>query len=363
MLTLVWLAAVVAAFFALAYVNAAGWLWTGAIAVALAAAWGANLVPLFAVIVLAGLLVVLAIPLNFPSLRRGLISDGVLAVRKILPPRRRRARRNRSGTGLGRRALLRRPMGKLPQCRSEVTAEEQHFFDHECEELCAMVTDWETTHIYLDLPQPVWQYIKDKGFLGMIIPKEYGGLGFSAFAHSQVVVKLASRCSALVVTVMVPNSLGPGELLMHYGTDEQKRYYLPRLAKGLEIPCFRVDQSHAGSDAAAIPDTASSAGASIRPAGAGAEAHLGKRYITLGPVATILGLAFRAFRSRASARRQGRPGHHLRADSDRSPRVNIGGATCPFPRYSRTGRTGDATFYPDRLALGGKVMIGKGGGC
>ena len=260
MLILVWLVAVSAGFFALAYVNASGWMWTGAIAVALAAAWSAHLIPLAVLIVLAGLLVVLAIPLNFPPLRRALISDGVLAVfRRILPPMTPTEREAIEAGTVGWDAELfsgRPDWGKLLALPApKLTAEEQRFLDHECEELCAMVTDWETTHIYLDLPQPVWQYIKDKGFLGMIIPKPYGGLGFSAFAHSQVVVKLASRCSALVVTVMVPNSLGPGELLMHYGTDEQKRYYLPRLAKGVEIPCFALTNPHAGSDAAAIPDT------------------------------------------------------------------------------------------------------------
>src|SRR3989449_200198 len=218
MLTLVWLVAVSVGFFALAYVNASGWMWTGAIAVALAAAWGAHLVLLAAVIVLAGLLVVLAIPLNSPPLRRALISDGVLAVfRRILPPMTPTEREAIEAGTVGWDGDLfsgRPDWGKLLALPApKLTAEEQRFFDHECEELCAMVTDWETTHIYLDLPQPVWQYIKDEGFLGMIIPKPYGGLGFSAFAHSQVVVKLASRCSALVVTVMVPNSLGPGELL------------------------------------------------------------------------------------------------------------------------------------------------------
>ena len=100
-----------------------------------------------------------------------------------------------------------------------------------------MVTDWETTQIYRDLPPPVWQFIKDKGFLGMIIPQEYGGLGFSGYAHSQVMTKLSTHSCTIAVTVMVPNSLGPAELLLHYGTDEQKRHYLPRLARGLEIPC------------------------------------------------------------------------------------------------------------------------------
>src|ERR1700716_1240270 len=103
-----------------------------------------------------------------------------------------------------------------------------------------MVNDWETTQVYQDLPPHVWQYIKDKGFLGMIIPKKYGGLGFSALAHSAVVMKLTTRSGTAAVSVMVPNSLGPAELLLHYGTKEQKSYYLPRLAKGLEMPCFAL---------------------------------------------------------------------------------------------------------------------------
>src|SRR5437667_364622 len=152
------------------------------------AAFGRAL-PLLVVIVLAGLLVVLAISLNFPPLRRPLISDGVLAVfRRILPPMTPTEREAIEAGTVGWDGDLfsgRPDWGKLLALPApKLTAEEQRFFDHECEELCAMVTDWETTHIYLDLPQPVWQYIKDKGFLGMIIPKEYGGLGLSVFAHS-----------------------------------------------------------------------------------------------------------------------------------------------------------------------------------
>ncbi len=149
------------------------------------------------------ILVLLAIPLNYPPLRRKLISDGVLAVfRKILPPMSQTEREAiEAGTVWWDGELFSgRPDWKkllaLPPPR--LTAEEQPFLDHECEEVCGMVTDWETTHVYKDLPPPVWQYIKDKGFLGMIIPKEYGGLGFSALAHSQVMTKLATRCSALV---------------------------------------------------------------------------------------------------------------------------------------------------------------------
>ena len=157
-----------------------------------------------------------------------------------------------------------------------------------------MLDDWRIVEELHDLPPEVWQFLKTQGFLGMIIPKRYGGLGFSALAHSQVIMKIASRSATAVVTVMVPNSLGPAELLNHYGTEEQKNHYLPRLARGLEIPCFALTGPEAGSDAASIPDT----GVVCRGAFEGREIvgirlNWEKRYITLGPVATLLGLAFK----------------------------------------------------------------------
>jgi len=135
---------------------------------------------------------------------------------------------------------------KAPQ----LTAEEQAFIDGPCEELCRMVDDWDITHRRADLPPQVWDYLKKKGFFAMIIPKSYGGLGFSAYAHSCVLVKLASRSATCSSTVAVPNSLGPAELLLHYGTEEQKNHYLPRLARGEDVPCFALSGPRAGSDAA-----------------------------------------------------------------------------------------------------------------
>lgn len=137
----------------------------------------------------------------------------------------------------------------------QLTTEEQAFLDVETERLCDLSNDWDSTTVWQDLPPEAWAYARDKGFLGMIIPKAYGGLGFSAFAHSQVIQKLSTRCSAAAVSVMVPNSLGPAELLLHYGTEEQKNHYLPRLACGDEIPCFALTNPFAGSDAASITDT------------------------------------------------------------------------------------------------------------
>ena len=181
-----------------------------------------------------------------------------------------------------------------PEAR--LSAEEKAFLEGPVEELCGMLHEWDITHERMDLPPEVWKFIRDKGFLGIIIPKSYGGLGFSAFAHSEIVTKISTRSGNAAVTVMVPNSLGPAELLIHYGTDDQKAYYLPRLAKGLEIPCFALTNPEAGSDAGAIPDF----GIVCKGMHEGREV-LGlrltweKRYITLGPVATILGLAFKLF--------------------------------------------------------------------
>src|ERR1700678_1384717 len=136
-----------------------------------------------------------------------------------------------------------------------LTAAEQAFLDGPCEELCAMLDDWDITHRRADLPPEVWSFLTAQGFFAMIIPKRYGGLEFSAYAHSCVLAKVASRSTTCSSIVAVPNSLGPAELLNHYGTQEQKDYYLPRLACGDEIPCFALTGPRAGSDAASLPDT------------------------------------------------------------------------------------------------------------
>ncbi|MEP6512146.1 MAG: acyl-CoA dehydrogenase family protein, partial [Dokdonella sp.] len=174
-----------------------------------------------------------------------------------------------------------------------LNAEEQAFLDGPTEQLCRLVDDWEI-YQQRDLPAPVWEFIKEKRFFGMIIPKEYGGLGFSALAHSRVVTRIASRSVTAAVTVMVPNSLGPGELLLHYGTEAQKQRYLARLACGDEIPCFALTGPEAGSDAAAtqsegIVEKRTIDGTEVL----GLRLNWNKRYITLAPVATLIGLAFR----------------------------------------------------------------------
>jgi len=174
-----------------------------------------------------------------------------------------------------------------------LTADEQAFMDGPVAELCARLDDWQIQQ-QRDLPASTWAFLKANGFFGMIIPKEYGGHGFSAIAHSRVVAKISTRSVAAAVTVMVPNSLGPGELLLHYGTDQQKKYYLPRLARGDEIPCFGLTGPEAGSDAAATQSEGIVEKRVIdgKPV-LGLRLNWKKRYITLAPVATLIGLAFR----------------------------------------------------------------------
>jgi acyl-CoA dehydrogenase len=301
MLIALWLVAVLVGSFVLAYRNVSGFAWTASIAAALGIAWGAALLPGWMTLALFAALVVLAIPLNVPRLRRALISDAVLAAyRRIMPPMSQTEREAvEAGTVWWDGELF---SGKpnwrqlLATARPTLSPEEERFLDRDVEELCSLVSDWETTHVYRDLPPHVWQFIKDRGFLGMIIPKEYGGLGFSGYAHSQVVTKLSTRSGAVAVSAMVPNSLGPAELLLHYGTEEQKRHYLPRLAKGLEIPCFALTNPNAGSDAASIPDYGVVCwGEHEGRRVLGLRLTWDKRYITLGPIATLLGLAFRAY--------------------------------------------------------------------
>ncbi len=173
---------------------------------------------------------------------------------------------------------------------TKISAEEKKFLDGPVEELCKMVSDWEV-YCHGDLPPNVWKFIKEKKFLGMIIPKEYGGLGFSAIAHSEVVHKVSSHAVPIAITVMVPNSLGPAELLIHYGTEEQKNYYLPRLASGEEIPCFALTEPHAGSDAGSI----TSSGEIFKGDDGKLYVRLNwnKRYITLAAVSTVIGLAIK----------------------------------------------------------------------
>ncbi|HEX7387510.1 MAG TPA: acyl-CoA dehydrogenase [Castellaniella sp.] len=243
-----------------------------------------------------------------------------------------------------------------------LTDEEQSFLDHEVNTLCAMVHDWQVTRKDLDLPPEAWDYIKAHRFFGMIIPKEYGGLGFSASAHSAVVTRLASRNSALSATVMVPNSLGPAELLLKYGTDEQKNHYLPRLARGEEIPAFGLTSPWAGSDAAAIPDH----GIVCKGEWQGQEVMgmrvtWDKRYITLGPVCTVLGLAFHLYDPDALLGDQPDLGITCALVPAHHPGVETGRRHFPLDAMFMNGPTrGHDVFMPLDFIIGGPERAGQG---
>lgn len=240
--------------------------------------------------------------------------------------------------------------------------EEQQFLDRDTRELCAMIDDWRITHQDFDMSPQAWAFIKSRGFLGMIIPRRYGGKGFSAYAHSEVITRLSTRASSSAVTVMVPNSLGPAELLLHYGTEAQKDHYLPRLARGDDIPCFALTSPWAGSDAAAIPDF----GVVCRGMWQGRDV-LGmrvtwdKRYITLAPVATVLGLAFRLFdpeRLLGGAEDIGITCALIPRDH---PGVEIGRRHLPLDAMFMNGPTrGHEVFMPLDFIIGGPPMAGQG---
>jgi acyl-CoA dehydrogenase len=250
---------------------------------------------------------------------------------------------------------------QLPPPR--LTEEEQAFIDGPVEQLCGMLDDWKITHEDYDLNPETWQFIKDNKFFAMIIPKEYGGLEYSNLCHSEVVLKIGSRCGSAAVTVMVPNSLGPGKLLMTYGTQEQKDYYLPRLANGTEIPCFGLTGPQAGSDAGAMPDV----GVVCRGTFEGKENVLGvrlnweKRYITLAPVATLLGIAFKLCD----------PDHLLSEEEDRgitlalvkrdTDGVQVGNRHFPANQAFMNGPVrGKDVFIPIDWIIGGVDYVGKG---
>ena len=251
----------------------------------------------------------------------------------------------------------------LAYAKPTLSPEEQSFVDNETDQLCAMIDDWDITHVRQDLPPEVWQFIKDKGFFGMIIPKEYGGLQFSALAHSAVVTKLASRSATAAVTVMVPNSLGPAELLLHYGTKEQKDKYLSRLAKGLEVPCFALTGPFAGSDAGSIPDSGIVCYGEFN----GQKDVLGlrmnweKRYITLSPVATLLGIAFKLYDPEHLLSPVEARGITLALIPTNTPGVVTGRRHFPLNSAFQNGPTsGKDVFIPLEYIIGGAERIGQG---
>jgi acyl-CoA dehydrogenase len=283
---------------ALLFLGRGFFAWTGAAAVWLIG-WritGVHSPRLFEITTIA--LIVLALVFGLPPLRRLLVSR--LAMKAMAPVLPRLGETERIALEAGTvwwdaelfsgRPNWNKLLDFVPQ---KLSPAEQAFMDGPVNELCSRLDDWQIQQ-QRDLPTSIWAFLKTNGFFGMIIPPEFGGHGFSAIAHSRVVARISTRSVAAAVTVMVPNSLGPGELLLHYGTDEQKNYYLPRLAKGDEIPCFGLTGPEAGSDAAATQSTGVVEKRVIDGKEVlGLRLNWKKRYITLAPVATLIGLAFR----------------------------------------------------------------------
>ena len=361
--TLILCAVLITAIGVLAYHRASLTMFTAAIAVILAVGTAMDLVGTLGWAVF----LVLALPLNIAAVRQQYLTKPLLKVyRKIMPEMSSTEKEAiDAGTTWWEADLFRgnpdwHKMHNFPVPR--LSAEEQAFLDGPVEELLAMVDDWHTTHERADLAPEVYQYLKDKGFFAMIIKKEYGGLEFSAYAQSCVLQKLTSKSMVLSSIVGVPNSLGPGELLQHYGTDEQKQHYLPRLAKGLEVPCFALTSPEAGSDAGAIPDT----GIVCKGEWEGKEVigmrlTWNKRYITLAPIATVLGLAFKLYDPDNLLGDKEELGITCALIPVTTPGVKIGRRHFPLNVPFQNGPTqGENIFVPLDYIIGGAKMAGQG---
>ena len=243
-----------------------------------------------------------------------------------------------------------------------LTPEEQDFLDGPTEELCRLIDDWQLRHTNREIPAEIWDFVKERGFLGMLISKEHGGLGFSAQAQSLVLGKIASRSPDAVTIVMVPNSLGPGELIEKYGTDAQKQYFLPRLAKGLEVPCFSLTGPTSGSDAATMRDIGYvTRGTHDGKDTVGIRLSWDKRYITLGPDASLVGLAFRLFDPENILGKGEDVGITVAMIPADHPGVNIGRRHLPAGAAFPNGPNwGENVFIPIDFVIGGEAMAGQG---
>jgi len=308
-----------------------------------------------------------ALLLGSPQLRLQWLSRPLLQrIRKVLPPMSETERTAIEAGSVWWEAELFRgsPDWNLLQGYRlpELSAEEQAFIDGPVEQLCAMLDDWDITHNRMDLPPEVWAFVKQHGFFGMIIPRRYGGLEFSAHGHSCVVTKISARSISAGVTVMVPNSLGPAELLLHYGTQAQKDHYLPRLATGSEIPCFALTGPFAGSDAGAIPDTGVVCMGEYQGKKVlGLRLNWEKRYITLGPVATVLGLAFKVFDPEGLLGGEEDLGITCALIPADTPGIEIGDRHFPLNAAFQNGpNSGKDVFIPLGFIIGGQENIGKG---
>ena len=352
----------------MAYVGASLVAWTVGAGLLLMALKGSGAVGPLGFGIGALLFLTLGALLNIRPLRRAVITGPIFGIfKKVLPEMSSTEREAlEAGDTWWEADLFRgRPAwNKLLDFKyTALTAEEQSFLNNECDELCKLCDDWKIEFETRDLPPEVWAYIREKKFFAMLIKKEYGGLGFSANAQSAVVTKLATKSITMAVTVMVPNSLGPGELLMHYGTDEQKKQWLPGLVSGQEIPCFGLTGPEVGSDATAMPDLGTICyGQHEGKKVLGIRLDFSKRYITLAPIATVVGLAFKLRDP------DGLLGDKTKTDYGitcalipaKHPGIEIGRRHYPGAAFHNGTIHGRGVFIPVDWIIGGPAMAGKG---
>lgn len=367
MITVTWIILFVAAVFLLAYRRAALSVWTIAIFLYLLMVSAFSSLGLFGQISLWLIFLLFAIPLNVLPLRRRLISHRLLTMYQKVKPIISSTEKEALTIGsVGWEGELFSGMPDWEKFtaypKPQLTAEEQSFLDNEVEELCRIIDNWDINHRRFNIPSEIWTLLKQKGFFGLIIPKKYGGKEFSALAHSAVIVKVAGRSTAVATVVGVPNSLGPAELLLEYGSEEQKAHYLPRLASGQDIPCFALTSPEAGSDASAMPDR----GIVCKGQWEGQEVlgirlQWDKRYITLAPVASLLGLAFKLFDPDHLIGQKADIGITCALIPTHLPGISIGRrhlpANCAFPNGPTQGKD---VFIPIDFIIGGVQMAGKG---
>lgn len=367
MTTLLAILVAVGGLWALAYIGAPLLVTSAAIGAYIVALYGLGLMGPTAFAVTGGLFAVLAVVLNLRPVRRLVTKPIFAGFKAVLPPMTSTEREAlEAGDVWWEGEMFRgRPDWNMLKSfkRTQLTAEEQAFLDNETVELCRMIDDYKTVYEDRDLAPEVWDFMRQKKFFSMLITKEWGGLGFSAYAQSCVVTKIATKSITAAVTVMVPNSLGPGELLTHYGTDAQKEQWLPKLADGTEIPCFGLTGVEVGSDATAIPDV----GVVCKGEWEGQEVvgmrlTFNKRYITLAPVASVIGLAFKLQDP------DGLLGDPEKTDYGitcalipaSTPGVEIGRRHYPSGAFMNGPITGEDVFVPIDWIIGGVEKAGGG---
>lgn len=366
-MALIWIFAFFAVISVLAYNRASLAVWGVALSVFMILLTGLSSFSTIPILVCWSLFLILFLPLFIDSIRLTLLTKPILKwYQKNMPVMSRTEREALTAGTVGFEGEL--FSGKpdwdrlLKIKKPTLTKEELGFLNGPVEHLCKMIDDWDITHNRVDLPPELWKFIKEEGFFGLIIPKEYGGKAFSAYAHSQILTKIYSRSATVGSTIAVPNSLGPAELLLHYGTPEQKSYYLPRLARGEEVPCFALTGPEAGSDATSMKDTGIVCWGELEEQKIlGIRLNFNKRYITLAPVATVIGLAFKMYD----------PDHLLGEKEELGitcaliPRtmsgISIGRRHFPGGIAFQNGPIrGKDIFIPLDWIIGGASMIGRG---